>query len=233
MSRLKQQLGVFAKYWLPGFVKKRLAATEGELRAAQLYNAFLAATLRRFSASGQRRVLGFTPKEKQTEFQSLAGPAWLLQSQVAGDLGQRMDYYFQGAFGNGQEQVLLLGADSPHLPLNLIRQAYKALQDTDVVLGPSRDGGYYLIGLNRPFPELFLEVDWGTSRVWNQTTNKLSHSGHHFAELPEWYDIDDREDLDCLIGDLTGSVCVDPHLRWLRDRIRELQATADGVDEKY
>jgi len=225
VSSIKQQLGVFAKHWTPGFVKKRLAATEGEVRAAKLYNLFLKTTLRRFSTSGERRILGFTPKTKQSEFKILAGSSWTLQPQVVGDLGQRMDYYFQDAFRNGMDHVLLIGSDSPHLPLSFLCQAYQALSWAEVVLGPSRDGGYYLIGLRRPFPELFCEIDWGTSAVWQQTTEKITSRGCPFEELSEWYDIDNREDLDCLLGDLNDPQCVDPHLTWLRDQIGEVDCS--------
>jgi len=215
-------LGVFAKHWTPGFVKKRLAATEGEVRAAKLSNLFLTTTLRRFSTCGERRILSFTPKTKQSEFKSLAGPSWALQPQVSGDLGQRMDYYFQDAFRDGMDRVLLIGSDSPHLPLSFVCQAFTALCRSEVVLGPSRDGGYYLIGLRHPFPELFCEVDWGTSVVWQQTTEKINRRGCPFEEISAWYDIDNRQDLDCLLGDLNDPQCVDPHLKWLRDQIEKV-----------
>ncbi len=222
MSRIKQQLGVFAKHWTPGCVKKRLAATEGEVRAAKFCNLFLEATLRRFSTCGDCRILAFTPETKQSEFKTLVGPSWTLQPQVAGDLGQRMDYYFQDAFRNGMDQVLLIGSDSPHLPLSFVYQAYHALARAEVVLGPSRDGGYYLIGLRHPFPELFCEVDWGTSMVWQQTTEKINRRGCSFEQLSEWYDIDNREDLDSLLEDLNDPQRDDSDLAWLRDRIEEV-----------
>jgi rSAM/selenodomain-associated transferase 1 len=223
VSKPQKQFGVFAKYWQPGSVKTRLAVTEGVTVAAKLYTEFLLVTLRRFAAAGEQRVLGFTPAVYEEEFRNLAGPEWILQPQRKGDLGERMHQYFQDAFLAGQDQVLLIGADTPHLPLAVVQQAYATLDGAEIVLGSSSDGGYYLIGANRPVPEIFVDIDWGSSRVWEQTIQKLRGLSCSFAELPTWYDIDQRADLDRLLRDLSSPSLVDQHLIRLRDRILELR----------
>lgn len=222
VSKPRKQFGVFAKYWQPGSVKTRLAVTEGKTVAAKLHTEFLLVTLRRFAATGEQRVLGFTPAAYEAEFRNLAGPDWILQPQREGDLGERMQQYFQDAFLAGQDRVLLIGADTPHLPLAVVQQAYATLDRAEIVLGSSSDGGYYLVGVNRPVPEIFVDIDWGSSRVWEQTIQKLQGLNCSFAELPSWYDIDQRADLDRLLRDLSSPSLVDPHLIRLRNRILEL-----------
>ena len=190
----RKQLGMFAKYWQPGAVKTRLAADIGAGPAADLYRLFLETLLRRFSDCADGRVLAFTPAERQAEFEALASHAWLAEVQCEGDLGARMAHHFARALSRA-ERAVLIGSDSPDLPLRFMDLAFELLACHDVVLGPTTDGGYYLIGLRQRVPAIFEGVDWGTSRVWTQTVSCLDRLGIGYAQLPQWHDVDTAVDL--------------------------------------
>lgn len=232
-----RQLGVFAKYWQPGAVKTRLASAIGEEKAADLYKAFLTATLRRGASVADQRTLVFWPPEREALMAALGGAAWHLQPQSEGDLGERMQSFFAAAFGNHMAQpqqasenqqqtpasVVLIGSDSPSLPMEFIEQAFARLREVPVVLGPSDDGGYYLIGLSQPRPELFENIAWSTPNVLEQTQTRLKATDTAYELLPRWYDVDELADVERLTSDLTNGIQqADPHLR-------ELAAAATAI----
>jgi len=186
---------MLAKYWKPGRVKTRLAATTRPEVAAALYGSFVSVLLRRFATIGDRRVLCFAPDEERVAFESIAGNAWAVMPQSTGSLGQRMSTFFNDAFAEGATRVVLIGSDSPTLPEEFIRRAYHLLMVNDVVLGPTTDGGYYLIGAREKTPPIFENVAWSTAAVWNQTMGRLRTTSLSYDQLPSWYDVDDQGDL--------------------------------------
>ena len=201
------RLGMFAKYWEPGSVKTRLARAIGETVAAEVYAAFVRTQVERYSQYTDP-VLAFTPGDRAAEFERLVQPLtahWQLQPQSEGDLGQRMRGYFEQAFAAGYERVLLVGSDTPTLPLKFIHQAHALLLMHDVVLGPSEDGGYYLLAARRQVPPVFTGIEWGSDQVFFRTMDKLQESRMLFAVLPTWYDVDDQADLDRLRAELSMS----------------------------
>ena len=209
-----RQLGVFAKYWQPGAVKTRLAAHWGDVAASRLSRGFLVAVLNRLATRADRRLLVFTPAERRAEFAELAAGRWELAPQTAGDLGQRMQGYFEAAFAAGARRVLLIGSDSPSLPCELVERAFTLLETRDVVLGPTPDGGYYLVGAADRVPPIFAGVAWSTPRVWEQTMEQVRVAGLSLAELPPWYDVDEPVDLARLRAEL-ASRCDEPELAQL------------------
>ncbi len=144
-------------------MKTRLARTIGDEAAAEIYRASLAVTLARFENAGEARTVVFTPLEHQAEIQTLAGARWIARPQASGDLGERMEHYFSAAFARGASRVVLIGSDSPTLPAAFVYDAWRQLADTPVVLGPARDGGYYLVGLSQPLPALFADIRVSTT----------------------------------------------------------------------
>jgi len=197
------QLGIFAKYWEPGTVKTRLAATIGAEGAAQLYLASLRTLLDRFGGVAARRLLYGTPSQRQSEFASLANRQWIVRSQSDGDLGQRMKNYFVEAFQEDVERVVLIGSDSPTLPGEFVESAFAALSDCRVVLGPSEDGGYYLVGASQDVPPIFDGIDWSSPRVWDQTVSLLDEHAIAWQRLEPWYDVDDQSTLDKLCDEVS------------------------------
>jgi rSAM/selenodomain-associated transferase 1 len=122
-------------------------------------------------------------------------------SQSEGDLGVRMQNIFSALFAKEYKNVVLIGADLPPVPLDYFAQAYDYLDGPEprVVLGPSRDGGYYLVGLNRPMPALFENMTWSHDQVFTQTVTKLADLGIETRQLPIWFDIDTPDDLQILM----------------------------------
>ena len=116
--------------------------------------------------------------------------------QRGDDLGARECQVFTDLFAEGFEKVVMIGSDLPTLPMNHISQAINEIVDDTVVLGPSEDGGYYLIALSAPasgspVPDLFTNIQWSTSSTFNETCTAANHEGLHISLVPQWYDVDD------------------------------------------
>ncbi|HAY81932.1 MAG TPA: glycosyltransferase [Planctomycetaceae bacterium] len=215
---------MFAKFWSPGDVKTRLAATVGASVAAEIYRAFVQTLVTRCGATATRRLLAFAPSDQQAAFVELARPSWETAPQHGADLGEKMHNYFAEAFAAGVERAVLIGSDSPNLPPELLDRAFHELATVPVVLGPSDDGGYYLIGATGSVPPVFNGVTWSSPDVWQQTTKLLTDNQIPYAVLPTWYDVDEIQDLRRLQADLANAT--ETALQHLRDR---LEALLDGV----
>src|SRR5262245_44953067 len=161
-------LGMFAKHWTPGRAKTRLAEAIGDARAAEVHRLFVSAIAQRMSAVGDERVLAIDPPESDQEFRRELGDSWELQAQAGGDLGERMTAFFEAGLARAG-RVVLIGSDSPDLPVECVAKAFEALKDVEVVLGPAADGGYYLVGVAGSVPPIFTGIPWSTAQVWPQT----------------------------------------------------------------
>jgi len=188
-------LGMFAKYWEAGSVKTRLAAAIGDAAASRIYFHGLSSMLDRFASLAEIRTLVYWPSAHLDEFTKLAGPAWQLVPQTTGDLGNRIKNYFEAAFQNGASRVVLIGSDSPTVPRDWIRQSWQMLEQSNVVLGPSSDGGYYLVGMSQFAPAIFDNIRWSSAFVLTDTQSRIAEQGLSVAQLPAWYDIDIVDDL--------------------------------------
>jgi uncharacterized protein len=197
-------LVVFAKAPRAGAVKTRLCPPLSPAAAARLYRCFLLDTLDQVRAvDGITPVIAYAPRRARAFF-AAAQPRTRLLPQTGSDLGARMANAFARLFARGFEAVVIVGADSPTLPPGRLRAAIRALaaDATDGVIGPSEDGGYYLIGLRAPCPELFVGVPWGTDRVLDDTRRKAERARRRLRSLPGWYDVDTLDDLRRLAAEL-------------------------------
>jgi rSAM/selenodomain-associated transferase 1 len=195
---VRRGLIIFAREPIPGRVKTRLAATIGDVAATEVYEAMLEDVLDVSRRLGDVETVVYWDCKEET-LQILAEKyACSSRRQSGGDLGQRMLAAFGEMFANGSEVCCIIGSDSPDLPLSYILEAYRLLttQQSDLVIGPSRDGGYYLLGMRRVWPQLFTSIDWGTPRVLRQSMDTADKAGIVAALLPEWYDIDTNDDLE-------------------------------------
>jgi rSAM/selenodomain-associated transferase 1 len=177
-----------------------------------LYRCFLLDSIAKISQiEAATPVLSYAPATAQTVFETLA-PGWTLLPQQGCDLGARMADCFAQLFAREYTGVLLTGSDLPTLPAEVFHQALALLNTpkTDVVLGPSEDGGYYLIGLRTLYPAVFDDMIWSTPQVFADTVQRAERLGLNVALLPRWYDIDTPADLirlrDTARQDPTGSL---------------------------
>lgn len=197
---IPQRLAVFARAPRLGKVKTRLCPPLSPEQALALHRALVEDTLERLRGSGladTERFVYFS--EPLGDSDDLAIPAdWRTRLQRGADLGERLTHCFQDAFAEGVERLVVVGADSPTLPLDFVNQAFAALAEAVVVLGPARDGGYYLVGASRFVPEMFRGIDWGGALVLAQTVEALAHFGLGAKLLPAWYDIDTMADVEAL-----------------------------------
>jgi rSAM/selenodomain-associated transferase 1 len=197
-------LGLLAKWPTPGQVKTRLAAETSPEWAARVANAFLVDTVERLGEIEARRILVFAPSEARSFFAELVGHRFLLAPQSEGDLGGRMATFFSDVFQHRPAKAVLVGVDSPTLPLSFIESAFEQLDSADLVLGPATDGGYYLIGCSGTIPPIFDHMNWGHSRVLSETISRLNDTSCRFALLPPWYDVDTLNDWRMLKGHLSA-----------------------------
>ena len=215
-------LGVMAKHWTPGRVKTRLGRRLGMQRAAKVHCLFVQCLLRHLGGKGEwEGCLVVWPPQSLAEMKAAAaGGFWQVVPQSKGDLGAKMHAFLRQQFRRGKGPVVLLGADVPDLPRERIRQAFRLLESYDAVLGPSHDGGYYLLGLSRDVPELFQQIAWGTSQVWAQSVERLRRAEVPWAALPPWPDVDHLDDLHALRQRLRQSE--EPALQQLEKELHRL-----------
>jgi rSAM/selenodomain-associated transferase 1 len=194
-SALPQPRGdviVLAKQPVAGYAKTRLASVLGRDEAARLAEAFLRDTLA-FAAGRARRLYAACAPDASA-FRTLA-PGARCFAQPDGDLGARLAHAFEMAFRDGASRPVLIGADSPTLPSQLLTAAHEALGSHDVVIGPALDGGYYLIGMRELHRSLFDRIDWSSDLVLAQTLARARAAGLDVFVLPRWYDVDDASGL--------------------------------------
>ena len=182
---------LFAKQPAPGAVKTRLQSHLSAAEAAHLYEAMLldcATALQETQAAA--KVVAFTPAHAEEALRALLAPIGTFEyvPQIEADLGQRLEGLMQWAFARGAERVVLVGSDSPSLPAAYIDEGLVLLRDKEVVLGPSTDGGYYLVGRRKGESRIFQDVAWSTEMVLEQTLARLGTQT--LGLLPPWYDVD-------------------------------------------
>jgi uncharacterized protein len=187
---------VFVKEPRAGAVKSRLAAGIGPERAAAVYRAIAEEAIRRTAPRAgeyERRVLFDPPGAGARIAQWLPGlPA---SPQGEGDLGERMARALAEAFGQGARRAALVGTDVPALAREDVLEAFDGLDGHDVVLGPATDGGYYLLALRGPAPDLFRGVPWSTPQVLAATLDRAARLGWSVRVLRTLGDVDTVEDL--------------------------------------
>jgi rSAM/selenodomain-associated transferase 1 len=185
-------VAVFLKAPRLGTVKTRLAAEVGERRALRLYRVMAARTLGAVREAGLESTIWFAPADAVTEMRFWLGEEWELRPQAFGDLGARLAAAGQAvAPGRGW---MAIGADCPRLSADLLRRAAGIIAGGSIVLGPTIDGGYYLIGGPTPLPDVFTAIPWSTSEVLSETRARLARVGAVCDELPTLRDVDTAAD---------------------------------------
>lgn len=217
----KNCLGLFAKLWEPGQVKTRLAKTLGDQRAAEVYYYFIQTLITRLGHLADARYVAISPAAVQQDFRFAETSGWKLVPQVEGSLGQRLERFLHARFDCGFRKVVVLGTDSPDLPVDHVNLAFRLLDEAPVVLGPTEDGGYWLLGVADRVPPIFTEIPWSTPQVWSSTLDRLKKQKIAFRCLPTWYDVDEMPDLERLVRSLESADSLDPALEELARNLRE------------
>lgn len=184
-----EKLIIFVKAPRSGCVKTRLAQAIGETAGLAAYRFLVERLLQNFESISNLE-LRFSPDDAFAEIRSWLRERWDARPQGTGDLGQRMRVAFTDAFASGAQRVVVIGSDCPDVTAAHISAAWSALATNDLVLGPARDGGYWLIGLRQNQSLLFQEICWSTAGVFAQTMQRAQDARLRVHLLPELNDID-------------------------------------------
>jgi len=188
---------IFLKSPVPGRVKTRLSSSLGESLTCRLYKRFTEDTLTSAETCRTKITLCYYPENKKQPIQNWLGSDYRLKSQTGANLGERMFHAFGDAFISGEEKAVLIGTDIPQIRGETLNKALAALDTHDSVIGPSQDGGYYLIGFNRRtlLKDVFNNITWGSASVLTSTLQILAEAHYKTCVLEKYNDIDTLQDL--------------------------------------
>ncbi|HAH52103.1 MAG TPA: glycosyltransferase [Balneola sp.] len=188
----KNKVIVFVKNTISGKVKTRLAKTIGKDEALRVYLRLLAITKEEVSKVRAEKEVWYAWEVSENDIWD--ENYFKKKVQIEGDLGEKMKDAFKKSFDSGGEKIVLIGSDCPTLTNEVLEQAFNELNTSDVVFGPSEDGGYYLIGMSSYNPEVLEGIDWSTEKVMEQTEAKAKHIGIKLTKLKYLNDIDTEQD---------------------------------------
>lgn len=200
-----RQILYFAKYPEPGKVKTRLAQHVGARKAAELYRALVEENLSTLAQVREpfRLVIVFDPPEKEPEVREWLRPFQIRDflPQKGTGLGERLEHAFQLAFRRRSKEfqaqrVMALGSDTLGLTPEIIAKGFETLEFNDCVIGPARDGGYYLIGLSLEEGDIFNNIPWSTPGVYQSTIQYLEREQLSYYRLPLLEDLDEIKNLE-------------------------------------
>lgn len=189
----EERLLIFVKNPAIGKVKTRLAATLGDKKALEVYKALMAYTQHVTAEIDVNRQVWYSSHVDDAD--SWSTEHYEKRLQKGNDLGVKMNHAFDKAFDEGCTKVVIIGSDCPELTSNHIRIAFLKLDEIDCVIGPSEDGGYYLLGLSKRVPELFKDKEWSTETVLKEAAETLNSHRLSYELLEELNDIDNEDDL--------------------------------------
>ncbi len=192
----KVSLIVFVRYPQKGKVKTRLAATIGNSKATEIYKAAAENIINEIkTVPNCNKYIFYSIKEEKDLIKKWLGKGFYYVHQEGNDLGERMRNAFRIVLGHGAEKVIILGTDIPEITSDTISNAITVLENSDTVIGPSNDGGYYLLGMKKFHPNLFENIEYSTSTVLKETINKIKSAQLKNSTLDILHDIDVEDDL--------------------------------------
>ena len=193
MAPSKNLLMIFVKNRQAGKVKTRLAKTVGDDKALEIYEKLKSHTLEVAAEVDADREIWYSDYlgEEQLKEGIFQGKV-----QIGDGLGVRMKHAFNQGFENGAENVVIIGSDCISITQSHIREAFAFLEEADAVIGPAKDGGYYLLGLSKMIPKLFENINWSTESVFDQTLEALRNNENSYQLLEMLNDIDTESDLE-------------------------------------
>ncbi len=222
-----QALLVFVKLPVARRVKTRLQPELSPALAASLYRAMVDDVFTALERPERWDLIAFfSPPEQERAFREWLPDSTGLVPQSGTDLGERLASAFEWSRAHGHSRTIIVGTDMPTLGSSVVSDAFVALEHAEVVLGPSTDGGYYLVGLKEPRHELFEDVDWSTPEVLEQTIARIDSTGATYHLLQERTDIDTWQDAlivleEIISRDPDGSAGLAPITRALLSALME------------
>lgn len=204
---MRRALIVVGKAPLAGSAKTRLVPPLSAHEAADLYSGFLLDTLELADSLGWERTSLVHPRGDGPRLKTLLGSSRveLLEQHGAG-LGDALGYAFAHHFADGFDAAILIGSDNPTLAAAPVHAACQHLQaGADLTIGPTLDGGYYLIGMRQPHLGVFTDIEWSSPRVYAQTLERARDLGLDVQPVDEWYDVDEPGDLERLAREIAGA----------------------------
>lgn len=191
MQSKKKGLIIFQKNLELGKVKTRLAKSVGDDEALKIYKLLLDHTHHQIQDLNAQILLYFSSfKEEDHYFDE----RYLSYIQSVGNLGDKMKSAFKDQFESGFEKLIIIGTDCPDINSKFIEDAFDKLEKSEVVIGPSEDGGYYLLGMSTFISEIFNDIPWSSEKVFSETTEFLTGKKIEFSLLPLLSDVDYIED---------------------------------------
>ncbi|MBK8701837.1 MAG: TIGR04282 family arsenosugar biosynthesis glycosyltransferase [Saprospiraceae bacterium] len=187
MSSARAALIVFVKNTGFEAVKSRIALEKGHIVAEMVYAELLEAVKESCRYSAADILVFYSHHIDQNDIWNGIAKERFLQS--TGDLGEKMNAAFDVALAQ-YDKVAIVGSDCPYLTPTILEEAFALLDATDVVLGPARDGGYYLLAMKKLYPEIFRDITWSSDEVFGQTLHKIMGLGRSVATLEKLEDID-------------------------------------------
>ena len=190
---------IMSKVPSAGKVKTRLQPILSPEKCAALAAAFLQDTVNKAKAVCENAILAYSPPEEINALRKILPLDSIFIEQTGRDLGERMFNAFKFAFEQNSDSVVIIGTDSPTFPADYIEQAFEFLElETDVVLGKTEDGGFYLIGLRALSVEIFETVAWSSPKTFERVFENINNLNLRLREVPSWYDVDEPQDLEKL-----------------------------------
>lgn len=193
MKKEKYALIIFVRNPEPGKVKTRLAATIGHTKALAIYKELLRHTFDIAALVDADKFVFYSSHIETDDCWNTGRFYKALQSN--GDLGIKMQDAFTHVFENMYNKAVIIGSDCYELTTPIIENAFSLLDKHDAVIGPARDGGYYLLGMKKNIPALFHNKEWSTGAVYRQTISDLENGAISYANLPVLADVDTAEDI--------------------------------------
>jgi rSAM/selenodomain-associated transferase 1 len=187
----------FVKYPEKGKVKSRLSSKLSEKFTVNLYKMFVKDLLFTLNKTEYHKIVCYYPENYIEKFKNWLGKNYNFYPQQGENLGIRMKSCFDFAFNQDFEKVIIIGSDSPDLSESIFKKAFISLNENDSVIGPTYDGGYYLLGFKKNYysSKVFEEINWSTNSVFKETMNKLNSENIKTDVLSYWRDIDTIDDL--------------------------------------
>lgn len=193
---MKRAIIIMAKVPLAGNVKTRLQNILSPEKCAKLAEAFLKDAVRKAKSTCENTIVAFFPPNEVEKLKYVLPDESNFIEQKGENLGDRMFNAFQFAFEKKTDSVVMIGTDSPTFPFDYIEQAFEFLEtNSDIVLGKTEDGGFYLIGLRVLRREVFENVAWSSPKTFEQVFENVQNLELHLRETPSWYDVDEESDL--------------------------------------